>query len=78
MSSENLEVITEEEKKVPVININRNVGETNEGEIMPQKVSLEEKVIPAENENPEHLKVIIQMLLLSWIKMISLKVLMML
>ena len=53
MSSENLEVITEEEKKVPVININRNVGETNEGEIMPQKVSLEEKVIPAENENPE-------------------------
>ena len=53
MSSENLEVITEEEKKVPVININRNVGETNEGEIMPEKVSLEEKVIPAENENAE-------------------------
>ena len=53
MSSESLVTSKDKEKQIPVININRNVGETNVGEIMPEKVSLEEKVIPAENENPE-------------------------
>jgi len=53
MSSESLVTSKDEEKQIPILNINRNVGETNEGEIMPEKVSLEEKVIPAENENSE-------------------------
>jgi hypothetical protein len=30
MSSENLEVITGEEKKIPVLDINRNVGTSTE------------------------------------------------
>ena len=53
MSSENLEVITEEEKQIPVLNINRNIGTSTEKDavVMPEKVV--ENVDPnVEAENP--------------------------
>jgi len=53
MSSENLEVITEEEKEIPVLNINRNIGTSTEKDavVMPEKVV--ENVDPnVEAENP--------------------------
>ena len=56
MSSESLVTSKDEEKQIPVIDINNNIGESNDGELMPKKkpdVTLEEKVIPAENENSE-------------------------
>ena len=51
MSSESLVTSKDEEKQIPVIDINNNIGESNDGELMPKKkpdVTLEEKVIPAE------------------------------
>ena len=53
MSSENLEVITEEEKEIPVIDINRNVGESTEENavVMPKEVVENvEPNVEAENE----------------------------
>lgn len=56
MSSESLVTSKDEENQIPVIDINNNIGESNDGELMPKKkpdITLEEKVIPAENQNPE-------------------------
>ena len=53
MSSENLEVITEEEKQIPVVNINRNVGTSTKEDavVMPEKVVENvEPNVEAENE----------------------------
>jgi len=53
MSSENLEVITEEEKQIPVLDINRNVGTSTEKDavVMPKEVVENvEPNVEAENE----------------------------
>jgi len=53
MSSENLEVITEEEKQIPVLDINRNVGTSTEEDavVMPKEVVENvEPNVEAENE----------------------------
>ena len=37
MSSESLVTSKDEEKQIPVIDINNNIGESNDGELMPKK-----------------------------------------